>query len=419
MGLVAFAVAPLVSQVLGPERRGRLVAIQLLPQLLADLASLGLGFSIVHFGARRPNSIGTLIRWSVRPAIIGSMLTFTIGQLLAGAVAGGSADDERLLRFYLALCPIVAFTTIAAESLRAAGNFKGWNTLILLQGVSWPIALLIGVIPGSPSLERVVAVHVGFSAVLLIVAWTIATRRAAPAHSDSDSTRRAYRRYGLHSMASTLPHSANAKSDQVLMSFRVDRDSLGLYSAAVGWSALTMPVMRGLTGVSMPHVSGAPADQLVARTRQLITLGLVAVGILSLGGWIGTLVLWGPMYGAEFKPALHAALVLIPAALLLEFNAVQGNILRSLGRPGLVAVLEGSVLVASTVALLVALTFSTVLGPAIVSLATYSAASLLYGEMIARQLNVPTHRLVGRDALRGFRWRRAATAKPSASPDPS
>lgn len=406
MGLVAFAVSPIASQILGPERRGRLAAIQLLPQLLADLAALGLGFSIIHFGARQVTTIGRLIRWSIRPALVGSALTFTIGQLLAPLIAGHSPGDERLLRTYLALCPIVAFTTLAVESLRAAGNFTLWNVFVLLQGLSWPISLLVGVLPGRPSLERIVATHVAISTILLVAAWITATRRARGAGEEPSCTPGAYVRYGLHSMASTLPHSANAKLDQVVMSFRVDRDSLGLYSAAVGWSALTMPAMRGLTGISMPHVSGSPADQLVTRTRQLITMGLVAVGVLTLGGWIATMVLWTPLYGSAFRPALTAALVMVPAALFLEFNAVQGNILRSLGRPGLVAALELGVLVVSTGALIVTLTFSTVLGPAVVSLLTYVAASTLYAVVIARKLGVPTRHLLTSAPVRRLLHRR-------------
>lgn len=400
LGLVTFLVAPLAARVLGPTERGRLVTIQLLPQLLADLSALGLGFAIIHFGARKRTSIGSLLRWSLRPALLGSVIMFTVGQVLAAPITRGAANDERLLRIYVLLCPLTAFMVLALESFRAIGDFKRWNTFVLLYGLTWPVALVVGIVPDDPSLELIVIVHLCAITLLLVVLWALVLRRhwhdrATPATTESD-----YIRYGLKSAASTIPRSANAKLDQVVMSFRVGRDDLGLYAAAVGWSGLTTPVMRGLIGVSMPHLSGAREDQVLARTRQLITSGLAAIAILGVGGFAATWLMWGPLYGSAYSSAMSAAMVLIPAALFLEYNAVLGNVLRSLDRPGLVAFLETGVLSLSTIALLVSLQFDPVLGPAIVSLATYVLACIIYAVLIARHLHVPTIRLIDIAALK-------------------
>ena len=400
LGLVTFAVAPIAARLLGPNGRGRLVTVQLLPQLLADLAALGIGFSIVHFGSRKPRSIGTLLRWSFRPALIGSVTMFAIGQLLAGRITRGSPSDEHLLRIYLVLCPLTAFMVIAIESLRAAGDYKRWNLFLFVYGLAWPAALVVGVIPSTPSLGLIVAVHLALISAILVVVWATVLRRSWRNRDEPATTQSNYVRYGLKSAASTIPRSANAKLDQVVMSFRVRRDDLGLYAVAVGWSGLTTPIMRGLIGVSMPHLSGAAPDQVLVRTRQLITSGLVAVGLLTVAGLAATWILWDPLYGSAYSSAISAAMVLIPAALFLEYNAVLGNILRSLDRPGLVAVLETGVLVASTIALLVSLQFDPVLGPAIVSLVTYLAACILYAIAIGRELKVRPTRLVDLSMIR-------------------
>ena len=51
------------------------------------------------------------------------------------------------------------------------------------------------------------------------------------------------------------------------MSFRSTDDDLGLYSAAVGWSSeITMPVMRGFTGIATPHISEAEAASTASPT---------------------------------------------------------------------------------------------------------------------------------------------------------
>lgn len=401
LGLVAFSVAPLAARLLGPEGRGRLVAVQLVPQLLADLAALGLGFSIVHFGARHRESLAVFIRWSMMPLLIGSTVMMVTGFALSSWVTDGMAEDERLMRLYLLLCPITAFSVVLLEGLRALGDFRAWNVMVLLRGLSWPIALIIGVTRPGASLGVVVVLHLGLMTGLLVCVAAIMVRRARAQRSEPDVDRGRFIRYGLTSAVSTVPRSANARLDQVVMSAMVGRENLGLYAAASGWSALTIPVMRGLTGITMPHLSAAVGGEQLMRTRQLITFGVAAIAVLSVVGVVFTLLLWGPLYGPEYRSALGAAVVLIPAALLLEFNSVLGNVLNSLDRPGLVAVLESVIMVASTGALLIVLRADEVMGPAIVSLGTYALASVGYAVYIARRLEVSFRHLIDVRLLMG------------------
>ncbi|CAN5488026.1 hypothetical protein BH24ACT5_BH24ACT5_17120 [soil metagenome] len=392
LGLVIFAVSPWAANVLGPDGRGRLTAIQLLPQMLADLSSVGLAFSIVHYGSARRGSLRTLLSWSVKPTIIGTAVMFTIGQLAVLPIVGDHGSDVRFMRIYLLMCPLTAVIVLASESLRAAGDFGRWNVVTFARGMSWPIALFAGVIR-VPSIGRIVMIHLVLTAALMVVLVVGVWRRTRLARGVPAVDANQYVRYGLLSAASTVPRTANAKLDQVVMSFRVSDRDLGLYSAAVGWSAITLPIMRGFTGVAMPHVSEAEPGQVPARVRHILTASLVATMALVGLGIAFTLALWHVRYSQEFNAAFGAALILVPGGLLLEYNAILGNVLRSLHRPGLVAVLEVVVLVVSTGALFVVLNHNTVTGPALVSLATYLGACVLYVWFIARELETPARSL--------------------------
>lgn len=387
LGLIVFAVTPWAANILGPAGRGRLTAIQLVPQMLADLSSVGLTFAVVHFGSARRGSLRVLMRWSVRPAVYGTVAMFTLGQLLVWPIVGGGSDAT-LMRVYLLMCPLTAVMSISAESLRSFGDFGRWNGFVFLRGLSWPVALFIGVV-GSPSIGRIVYTHLSLTALITLALVVVVRRRTADAGREPVTDPPTYVRYGLLSAASTIPRVANAKLDQVVMSFRVPDRDLGLYSAAVGWSAITLPVMRGFTGVAMPHVSEATAEEVPTRVRQVVTTALAATLALVVIGGLMTVLVWHLRYGDSFDGAYVAALVLIPAGLLLEYNAILANVLRSLHRPGLVAVLEVVVLVVSTLTLLAILRSSTVTGPALVSLVTYATACAVYLVAIARQLGVP------------------------------
>lgn len=393
VGLIIFVAAPVAATRLGPEGRGTLVTVQLLPQILANLASVGLGFSIIHFGAKRPMSARTLWRWSLRRCAAGAAVTWALGQLVAPLITD-SADDERMLRIYLLLCPLLAFTAVPLEMLRALGRFVTWNAFTFLNQVLWPIVLLIGVLQPVPSLWLVVWLHLAATALVLFLLVWVGLKITRDRSERPATERPEFLHYGLKSAFSTIPTSANAKLDQLVMAAFISTSELGLYAAAAGWSQLSLPVMRGLMAVSMPFVSGAEDSERVARVRRLTTLGAASVVVLGLGGILATLVLWGPLYGEEFRSALPAALVLMVAGLLLQYNAVLGNILRSLDRPGLVTWIESCVLVLSVAALVVVLQFSPVFGAAVVSLLTYLTAAIAYGAFIAARTDQQMSKLI-------------------------
>lgn len=399
IGVIVFAAAPIAANRLGAAGRGTLVTVQLLPQIFADLASVGLGFAVIHYGSQRPGSIRQLWKWSLARCALGAVVTFAAGHAIAPLLTN-NIDDERMLRIYLLLCPILAFTTVPLEALRALGRFASWNAFTFIRQVAWPVALLTGVLQPTPSLWLVVWLHLASAAIILVILHVVLWRLTRGDEAEPTVDRSGYLRYGVKSALSTIPASANAKLDQLVMTALVTKDQLGLYAAASGWSQMSLPVMRGLIAVSMPFVSAAGEDNRVERVRRLCTLGMASVVVLGVGGLGVTAVLWRPLYGAEFAPALAAALVMMIATLLLQYNALLGNVLRSLERPGLVALIEGAIVAGSTAALLVVLRLSPVTGAALVSLLTYMVASATYSVIIGRRLGVAPTSLIDVTAVR-------------------
>jgi len=395
LGLVVFVVSPWAANILGHERRGRLAAIQLVPQMLADLAALGLGFSIIHYGSARHSSLRALLRWSFKPMAVGSLILFVVGQTLVGPILSRSHVDVPLMRVFLLICPVTAVFSVSSEVLRALGDFRRWNILVLVRGLLWPLSLVVG-LSGfmGVSLRGVLITNLACVALLSTISLRLAWRRTAEGSDEPNTSKSQYVRYGVFSAISTIPRTANANLDQVIMSFTVARTDLGLYSAAVGWSSMTLPVMRGFTGIAMPHLSGATPEELPRRVRQIVTYSVAAVVALTAGGLLATRVLWNLRYGAAYHRGYLAALILIPAGLFLELNAILGNVLRSLHRPGLVAILEAVILAMSTTALFIALQFNAVVGPALVSLGTYALACAVYCIAIGRLMQVPIRSLV-------------------------
>ena len=141
--------------------------------------------------------------------------------------------------------------------------------------------------------------------------------------------------------------------------------------------------------IAMPHVSGAgDREGQVSRARQIVTFAVCAALALVGIGVVMTLVLWIPLYGPSFRDALPVALVLIPAALVLELTAILGNVLRSLDRPGTVALIETLMMVGSVLMLLAALQIDPLMGPAVASLLSYSLTAVAMLAVVCAQLRV-------------------------------
>ncbi|MEZ5239767.1 MAG: oligosaccharide flippase family protein [Microthrixaceae bacterium] len=393
IGLIVFVAAPVAANRLGPEGRRNARDGPAPATDTRHAGPRGPGFLDNPLRLPQAGSLRTLWRWSLSRCALGSVVTVAFGWFVAPLITS-SAADERMLRVYLVICPLSAFTFVPLEMLRALGRYGMWNSFTFLYRVVWPIALLIGVLQAEPSLWLVVWLHLAASALVLLVLALYCARVTSEALEEPTTDRGEYLRYGLKSALSTVPGSANARLDQIIMAGLVSTSDLGLYAAAVGWSQISQPVMRGLIAVTMPFVSGAHDHERAARVRRLTTLGAATVAVLAVLGVAATLVLWGPLYGDAFASALPAALVLVVAALVLQYNVMLGNVLRSLDRPGLVTWIEAAVLAGSVLGLLAVLTVSTVLGPAVVSLATYVTAGAAYALIIARRTDQRPRELI-------------------------
>ena len=160
-----------------------------------------------------------------------------------------------------------------------------------------------------------------------------------------------------------------------------------------------MPVMRGFTGIATPHISEAEAASAAHPVRNIVTMLFATAGALVLGGVLVTIVLWHLRFDSDFNRAFPAALILIPAGVLLGVERDLGNVLRSLNRRGS-SRCSRSRSWSCPPSCFSSSSGSTVTGPALVSLGTYLAADLLYLWLIARYLGVPVGSLVDPGIIR-------------------
>jgi O-antigen/teichoic acid export membrane protein len=420
---VGVATGILSVRLLGPVGEGQLTAIQTWPLLFGSLAMLGLPEALVYFISRDPGRSRQLTSTAMILAIVSAIVVggaaWQLLPLLLSAQPTAVIDAARV---FLIIGVIYAVTGVPHGALRGAQRFRSWNAFRVAPGLAWLAILCAAWASGRAEpipLSRWYLV--GVAAVGLPFLVIVARSLRGPARPKLELAKPMLR-FGLPSVLTTVPQTANVQLDQLLIIALLPARNLGLYVAAVSWSSAITPLLSAVGSVIFPHLS-AESDRekqtqiLATALRGSLLVGIVVAGILTVAAPIGIPL----VFGSRYDGSVASALVLVPAGGVLAWAGVAEEGLRGLGRPGLVLVAEivGAVI---TVALLPELLNSLgIFGAAVASLVGYLTVATVCVFAIARATGAPVRTFVlptretvkmvvfgSRDILRS-RFRRANT----------
>jgi O-antigen/teichoic acid export membrane protein len=178
--------------------------------------------------------------------------------------------------------------------------------------------------------------------------------------------------------AGGIAAQASLRLDQLLMSAMGLVVPLGIYAVAVAVASGVAPVFSALAVVVLHRAMrgtevAAQAREIayVLRLALLVGLPLVFVGI-ALAPFVVPLV-----FGASFQAAVIPTQILLAAGFFQGANAILGNSLRAVGRPGRSAAGESLGAVATIALLVLLLPRFGALGAAASSLAAYATVTLI------------------------------------------
>jgi O-antigen/teichoic acid export membrane protein len=223
---------------------------------------------------------------------------------------------------------------------------------------------------------------------LILSTWFVVFRFRPRLHFNPDLTP-AILGYGLRTQMGSLAAQTNLRADQLIMSLILRPQQVGLYVVAVSVSSVLTPLMNALAVVILPRTTGAPTSQagaiLAARHVRLaciVSIPVIAIAIAIMPWMLPA------FFGRQFVAAVGCARILVAASLFQGLNAMLGNSLRGLGRPGSPAIAEGAGVVATIVLLLVLLPPLGIIGAAIASLVAYFITSLTEFVLLARAAGI-------------------------------
>lgn len=344
---------PLGARILGPEDRGHLALLLILPAILAHIATLGLPLAITFQVAADGGHARPVLRalgWLTAVPALG------LGSANALFVLVVYGDDAR----YLLVSGLVSAAFVPAWVAHQYG-------LALLQGLgrrAWfqalrvlpsPLycALLVPLFLGEGQrLPEVMTAWVGVH-VLGAAASLGVGLRGLPAATPGAPAAAELRRFGLRSMVGAISPIETFRLDQLLVGLFLSPVALGIYVVALAFVNLPRFIAASIGAVAYPRVAAAVAKDRglagpIVRHHVRLTL-LVVVPVAAVAIAFVPLVI-RVFFGEEFAEAGTTARILLAGAVLFSVDRVLGDCARGAGLGAIDTVAE----VASWASLLVA-----------------------------------------------------------------
>lgn len=394
---LSVANAAIIARWLGPEGKGMLAMILMVPGMLGLFLSGGIGVANVHFTGSGRLDVPALTANSVGFAVLATILGFGVA---GGLVATGWLE---------AVVPGVPMWLILLAMLGLpAGLLDGYFSTIL-QGLQHIVtANLVNLTKAALTLALTLLLVIGFQLGLIgalvasllaggvtVIVTSFPLRREGGVFTP---------RWDLSIMGSTLSFGLrghignvlqffNYRLDVFIVNYFLGSSSVGIYSVSVMVTELLWYFPNAVGFVIFPKAATTNPEAMNAFTPRVfrITLGLTVLGAVGLA--IVGRPLIEVIYSSTFLGAYVPMLVLLPGVAFLGAAKVLTNEIAGRGYPHYNSVNAGLALVLTVVLDLVLIPQQGIAGAALASSIAYTAiffTAIGFYLSVSRKVKEPT-----------------------------
>lgn len=337
----------LVARALGPEDRGYMALVLLVPSLLALVASLGLPLASTYFVARSPESVRAIATKLLVPAGLQAAIAvlLTLGALLT-VLSGEPARVISAGFVATALAPALLAQTYGLAILQGQRRFRAFNVLRVTPAALYSLGVLGAFLTGFDSLVQltVVTIAANVTAAALVVA--VLLRGLAPGGGvapDEVPSLSQLTRFGLKGFIGSVSPVESFRIDQAAVALFLNPVSLGFYVVAQAFINLPRFLAQSVGMIGYPSVA-ARRDPRAARQSlwrhfalgAALALGTVAILEVAVPSLVSL------FFGAAFSEAVPIARILLIGALFAGARRVLADGVRGAGYPSLGTIAEAA-----------------------------------------------------------------------------
>lgn len=329
LGLAASIIA---ARYLGPQGRGELAALLLLPQTLQAFVLLGMSYAITYFTAQQPAQAGRWLGTATLAVLITSLAVaiplhyltpYLLNQHTPTIIH--TAQSTGWL-----LCLIIAVSGLGLSTFLGLKHYTAYNLLRLLPTIAYLASILTLII--HPSATSTIWVYLLILTVIITPIQFIACWPFRPfTPSLPLLTRMAP--YAGWSLAVMVPQILAQRLDQFAVLHQLPSAQLGYYSVALGMGQMLMALQTSAGAILLPYL----ADGDLAHTAKhalfarLLRLTIALSAVMVAGALLILPTLLPLMFGTSFTPAILPAMVLVVGAGITGLNVALSDGFRGLG----------------------------------------------------------------------------------------
>jgi O-antigen/teichoic acid export membrane protein len=332
----------LAARMLGPENRGYLALLILIPTAISQLGSLGLPLAVTY-ELSRDQLTGRGALWNIgRPAILlVSTQVLLHGAILAALFSGRDPEVRIAALFSLLIIPADSAQLFGLAILQGRRNFAAFNLFRLLPAVAYSALALTTFLLRAGSLPQFALWFAGSYLVVAAATMTTALRRSPPQELVGAPRPSKMLRFGLRGLFGSVSPLETLRLDQAIVGLFLSPAALGLYVVGVSFTNLPRFVAQSIGVVAYPYIT-AQRDPARARRFMWRFVGLsilvcsaVILPLEYLAGWVVP-----AFFGDAFASAVGIMQILLVSSLFLSARRVLTDASRGIGQPGLGTIAE-------------------------------------------------------------------------------
>lgn len=334
---------------LGPEARGAFVGILLWPTIFSNLGLVGCNWAVARAVAADPRRAAHWTRVSVVVALMLSVTFAAVGYVALPLLL--PADKQSLValsRVCLLLVPLDIFSQMLLATEHGQMRWRRYNAIRGAFYVVYATLVVLLWVTGRADVAAFAAVFLVSHLLMVLLRLALQWRALSSAEFDIADCWRLLRA-GLPFVWSTASNLLVLHLDKMLVVALLTTDSVGMYAAAVTFSA-AHSAFGETFGITAFAQLANERDPAVQARRLADAFRQAAVLACGLGAVLAALVpvVVTPLFGEGFGPAVRPAMILTVAASLAALSTVLNQGLKGAGRPvaGVTSQLVGAAVLA-------------------------------------------------------------------------
>lgn len=325
----------LVARLLGPEDRGYLALVVLLPVVLSHLGGAGLPVAITYFIARSSDRARSIVASISNIAIAQAVALVCLHALMLWPFfkdAPGFVVGAALLT--LVQAPLFLGMEYGLAVLQGKQRFGAYNVLRLLPACVYSLSLIPLFVASKASLTTITLAWVlSYLICTGVVAVRVRAELVGRGEEAPEGTQGEVMRFGLKGFLGSVSPLETFRLDQAVVGLFLSPAALGLYVVGLAFTNLPRFIAQSMGAVAYPTIAErtnrASARGVMWRFFY-VTAFLCSLTVVALEFALPTLLPF--FFGEAFADAIPIARVLLVAGLFLALRRILSDIARGDGR---------------------------------------------------------------------------------------